>query len=93
MTKFQVVFLIKYLVNTFVIYPFLSLRSLYFILKRTQSDEIKQQCATTKAAEIFHWSEEVGFFHRLRDWSSFYLYISLLILCYVLNCKMVINLV
>lgn len=32
-------------------------------------------------------------FHRLRDWSSFYLYISLLILCYVVNCKMVINLV
>lgn len=62
MTKFQVIFLIKYLVNAFVIYPFLSLRSLYFILKRTQSDEIKQQCATTKAAEIFHWSEEVGFF-------------------------------
>lgn len=52
MTKFQVIFLVRYLVDDFVIYPFLSLQKSGFQTQKDpkQSDEIVWRATTYKSS-------------------------------------------
>ena len=68
MTKFQVLTLVRYLVNDFVIYPFLFLQRLCFKSKVRKATKLSGDKRIKTAAEFLcYLSQVIGLFHWLTD--------------------------